>query len=102
MSFGPWTPASISAVERVAQLRCLGGLAAVYAGSGSPLVAALRAAESGDEAKSADALAALTRVPTRTRRELLSTFGAVTWPRSPRQRCASDSGRCAWRSITRL
>jgi hypothetical protein len=90
MTFGPWTPASTSAVERVAQLRSLGALAAVYAGSSSLLVAALRDAESGDEAKAAAAFAALNQVPTRTWRELLSTFGAVTWPRPPRPSCAID------------
>jgi len=44
--FGPWSP-GVDPVERVAQLRSLAGLAAVFCGSHHPLVAELRAAENG-------------------------------------------------------
>jgi hypothetical protein len=49
LAFGPWSP-GVDPVERVAQLRCLAGLAAVFLISRHPLVAALIAAEADNEA----------------------------------------------------
>jgi hypothetical protein len=76
--FGPWVP-GIGADERKAQFRSITALAAAFCGSGSPVVAAMRAAEH-DEAAAADALLALNSLPALTRRRLLSVFGAATWP----------------------
>jgi hypothetical protein len=75
MTFGPWRP-ELPATERIAQLRCLAGLAAVFRGSHYPLVAALRKAE-----HDAAALAQASGMPALVKLRLLSTFGAVTWPR---------------------
>jgi hypothetical protein len=80
--FGPWTP-DIDGTERIAQLRCLAGLVAVYCGSANPLVTTLRQAEHDSDAlRHASTL--LDRVPSLTRRKLLSVFGAITWPRRAR------------------
>jgi hypothetical protein len=75
VTFGPWRP-ELPDAERVAQLRCLAGLAAVFRGSNDPL--ALRAA--------ALALASepLQRLPALVKRKLLCTFGAVPWPAKQR------------------
>jgi hypothetical protein len=86
--FGPWSP-GLDPTERRAQLRSLAALAAVFTGSGSELVAALRDAEHG-EAAAAHAFEVLNRLPALTKRRLLSAFGAVTWPRQPSRR-----GSCA-------
>lgn len=80
--FGPWVP-GIGSAERKAQFRSLTALVAAFCGSGSPVVAAMRAAER-DEAARADALVALNSLPALTRRRLLSTFGAATWPQKRR------------------
>jgi hypothetical protein len=82
MRFGPWRP-EIDATERVAQLRCLAGLAAVFRGCHDPLVAALREAEH-DAAALARASELLERLPALVKRKLLSTFGSVTWPARPK------------------
>lgn len=80
--FGPWSPA-VEPVERIAQLRSLASLCALMCGAHHPLVGALRRAEiDGEEA--ARALTLLDGLPALTKRRLLSTFGAVTWPRSVR------------------
>ncbi len=76
--FGPWSPA-VDAAERQRQLRCLAGLAAVYCGSASELVQALRDAEL-DPGVLPHAAAVLDCMPSLARRRMLSTFGAVTWP----------------------
>jgi len=79
--FGPWSPSpSISPVERTAQFRSLAALAAAYFGSGHRLVSELRHAEIDADA-AARALALLDKTPTLTRRRLIATFGAVTWPK---------------------
>jgi len=84
MSFGPFT-AGLDPVERIAQLRCLAGLVATHYGSAHPLIATLRDAEVNGDALQY-AAAQLDSFPALTRRRLLSTFGAVTWPRpSPRR-----------------
>ena len=78
LAFGPWSP-GLNPVERVAQLRCIGGLAAVFLGSDHRLVAVLRRAET-DSSALAQALVVVDGLPSLTRRRLLTTFGAVTWP----------------------
>jgi len=77
--FGPFLP-HLERVEKVAQFRSLATSAAAFLGSGHPLVAALRQAET-DDAAADKALALLDATPTLTRRKMLSVFGAVTWPR---------------------
>jgi hypothetical protein len=79
--FGPWSP-GIAPVERIAQLRSLAALAAVSVGSGHPLVAELRAAETDQDAAER-ALALLDALPSLTRRRLIATFGAVTFRSTP-------------------
>jgi hypothetical protein len=86
-AFGPWAP-HVDPTERIAQLRCLGGLAAIVLGGGHEVVSALRRAEADHEA-AAHALKLLDQLPSRSRRMMLSTFGAVTWPRQPRRGATS-------------
>jgi hypothetical protein len=74
--FGPWAP-NVNPVERVAQLRALCALAAVYCGSSHQLVGELRAAETDRDATER-ALALLDALPSLTRRRLIATFGAIT------------------------
>jgi len=78
---GPWSP-GIAPVERVAQLRSLAALAAVFTGSLHPLVTELRAAET-NHAAAGRALALLDALPSLTRRRLIATFGAVTFRPTP-------------------
>jgi hypothetical protein len=89
-AFGPWSP-GLESVERVAQRRCLAGLAAVFLGSGHPLIVELRAAERDSDAV-ARALELLDRVPSLTRRRMLSVFGAVTWPAKAGRATGRDKG----------
>src|SRR5260370_39116737 len=77
-SFGTWSP-NIDPVERVAQFRSLAALAALLIGSGHPLIAELRAAEI-DRNAAERALALLEALPSLTRRRLISTFAAITFP----------------------
>jgi hypothetical protein len=84
MTFGPWAP-DIAPEERRRQFRSLAALAAAFTGSGSALVVAMRAAEL-DDAAAARALEVLNGLPALTRRRILSTFGAVTWPCARRRR----------------
>jgi hypothetical protein len=86
MTFGPWAP-DVEADERRRQFRSLAALAAAFTGSGSALVLALREAERDDNA-AARALEILNDLPSLTRRRILSTFGAVTWPATRRCRGA--------------
>ena len=84
-TFGPWV-ADLDPVERAKQFRSLAALSAVFLGSGHPLVAELRAAETSEEA-AAQALELINHIPSLTRRTLLSVFGAITWgPPKPRGR----------------
>jgi hypothetical protein len=83
MSFGPWAP-NVAPEERRRQFRSLAALAAAFTGSGSALVLALREAERDDGA-AAWALEVLNGLPALTRRRILSTFGAVTWPAARRR-----------------
>jgi DNA-binding transcriptional LysR family regulator len=76
--FGPFV-AGLDPIERIAQLRSLAMLVAVFTGSRNPLITTLREAE-GDDAAAVRALELLDRMPSLTRRRLLSTFGAITWP----------------------
>jgi hypothetical protein len=84
LAFGPWSR-GIDPIERDAQLRCLAGLAAAFVGSAHPLVAALRTTERDAEA-AARALQMPDALPSLTRRRLLTTFGAVTRPKSRQPR----------------
>jgi hypothetical protein len=86
-AFGPWAP-HVDPTERIAQLRCLGGLATILLGSGHQVVAALRRAEVDHEA-AAQALELLEQLPSRMRRNMLATFGSVTWPKRPSRRGAA-------------
>jgi hypothetical protein len=63
-----------------------------FLGSGHEVVAALRLAEADHEA-AASARDLLDQVPSRRRRELLSVFGAVTWPRPPSRRPSCAAGQ---------
>jgi hypothetical protein len=82
MSYGPWSP-TVDRIERGKQLRSLAALAAVYLGSNHPLVAELRAGEA-DAMAFVRAQSLIEALPSRTRRMLLGTFTAVTWPRPQR------------------
>jgi hypothetical protein len=77
--FGPWSP-GIDATERVAQLRALSALTAAYCGSAHELVGELRRAETDPDA-AARALELLDRLPSLTRRRLISTFASIMRPR---------------------
>lgn len=87
--FGPFVP-GIDPTERIAELRSLAVLVAVFTGSANPLVTLLRQAEIDPEAGT-QALELLDRVPSLTRRKLLSTFGSVTYgPPKSRSSTRSD------------
>jgi hypothetical protein len=77
-AYGPWSPA-IDRIERDRQLRCMAGLARIYLGPRHELPGLLREAESDDAAfqRAGQFMEAL---PSRTRRMMLGTFAAVTWP----------------------
>src|SRR5215467_4583286 len=79
MRFGRFS-ATVDAAEPGKQLRCLQGLAAVYLGAANPLIAALRDAEH-DPGALPQASLLFDCLPSLMRRRMLSTFGAVTWPR---------------------
>lgn len=64
--------------ERAPQFRSLAALTKAFIFNSGDLVRALRAAETSD-AEAAKALELLYEVPTRTRRNIISTFGAVTY-----------------------
>jgi hypothetical protein len=78
VNFGPWVR-ELAQAERAAQFRSLAALVAAFTGSSNPLVAALRAAEH-DKAAAETARDLLEDMPTRTKRNILATFGAITWP----------------------
>jgi hypothetical protein len=66
-------------------MRCLAGIAAVILGSSHPLVAALRDGES-DPMRFTEAYQILEQqVPALTRRHILATYAAVTWPPKPKE-----------------
>jgi hypothetical protein len=71
----------IDPAERRARYRSLTALAAAFCGPRHQLVEVMRGAERGGEEAEAAALQCLADVPARTKRNLLSTFSAVTWPR---------------------
>lgn len=77
--YGPWVPVADRG-ERTARFRLLAGLTAIYTGSWNPLVAELRAAEA-DEVAAERALDLFNTLPAIPRRKILSTWGAVQWPR---------------------
>ena len=76
-AFGPWR-SGLGEPERMAQLRALAALTAVFCGSGHRLVASLRAAEH-DEGAAATARELLGQLPSRVRRKILSVFGRITY-----------------------
>jgi hypothetical protein len=80
VTFGPWSPGLVDDVERGKQLRCLQGLVAVHVGWGHPLIRALRHAEH-DSGALQQAFELFGDIPVLTQRRMLSTFGAVTWPK---------------------
>jgi hypothetical protein len=84
VSWGPWSPGIFDDVERRCQLRSLAALTAIFFGSGHMLVAELRDAERGYVYASQRALDLINCLPTRSRRKMLSVFGAITWPRPQR------------------
>ena len=72
VGFGPWRE-DIGVAERLARLRALAYLLA----PNSPLVVALKAAETGGAAALQAALAELDRLPALARRRLLATYAAL-------------------------
>jgi hypothetical protein len=76
--FGPWRD-DIPADERKARLRELRALTYLLAPQ-SPLVVALKAAETGDQAALDAALAELDRLPALARRRILATYAALSRP----------------------
>jgi len=77
LHYGPWS--SLDVAERRLQLRTLAGIAACHVGSNTNLVRLLRAAEHDDIAltQAQDVFEAL---PSLTRRRMLATHAAVTFP----------------------
>jgi hypothetical protein len=82
-AYGPWSP-GIDRAERDRQLRCMAGIARMMLGAHHELPGLLRLAESDDAAfvRSGKIMEGL---PALTRRKLLGTFAAVTWPRQARR-----------------
>jgi hypothetical protein len=80
--WGPWTPV-IDAGECRCQLRCLGGLVAVYRGTADPLIDILRDAEA-DQAVLQHAAVLFDQLPSLVARRVVSTFGAVNYRRRAR------------------
>jgi hypothetical protein len=76
--FGPWIP-GIPEPDRRAGLRALAALSAVFAGSGHPVVAALRKAEAEPET-AGEALALFDKLPTLRRRQVLATYARIMSP----------------------
>jgi hypothetical protein len=76
--FGPWRD-DIGEAERLARLREMRVLAYLLAPK-SPLVVALKAAETGDQAALDAALAELDRLPALARRRILATYAALSRP----------------------
>jgi hypothetical protein len=79
--WGPWRP-GIGQPERAAQFRSLAALVAAFTGSSNPLVATLRTAEH-DDAAAETALELLEDMPSRVKRNVLATWGAITYGRRP-------------------
>jgi hypothetical protein len=76
--FGPWRD-DLPADERKARCREMRALAHMLAPK-SPLVAALKAAEAGDQTALDAALAEIDRLPALTRRRLLASYAALSRP----------------------
>jgi hypothetical protein len=77
--FGPFRP-DIDATDRAAQLGELRGLVAAFCWHDHKLSRALRAAETGDEAALAEALAEIDALPSLRKRRILSVFGLLRRP----------------------
>jgi hypothetical protein len=77
--FGPWMP-TVDPVERVAGLRALAALVAVFAGSDDPAVSALRRAEV-DVGASDQALEAFDKLAALPRRKIISVYARLMRPK---------------------
>jgi hypothetical protein len=75
-NFGPWT-AGLDPAERVARFRSLASITAVFVGSASVTVEALRRAEDGDQESAALAFKLFEALPALTKRRILSTWGTT-------------------------
>jgi hypothetical protein len=80
--FGPWRD-DLPADERKARVRELRALAHLLAPN-SPLIAALTAAEAGDQTALDAALDEIDRLPALTRRRLLASYAALSRPAGER------------------
>ena len=75
-NWGPWA-VGITPMERLARLRSLRTIAVCMFGVFCPVVKPLMLAESLEEADVTAALAALNALPSRDRRKITSSYGAV-------------------------
>jgi hypothetical protein len=80
--YPPWSP-TVGEIERGKQLRSMAAVAYMLLGPCHPLWSTLRRSES-DAMAFAAAQDLVEALPALTRRRLLSTFAAITWPRKPR------------------
>jgi hypothetical protein len=78
LSYGPWSP-TVSREERGKQLRSMAALALVFLGPDNPLWRTLRSAEV-DPTAYVEAQSMVERLPSLTRRRLISTFAAIMRP----------------------
>ena len=78
-AFGPW--AALDPVERRAQFRSLASITALVVGSAATVVETLRRAET-DDAAGEQALEQFERLPSLTKRRILSTWGVVNFSRA--------------------
>jgi hypothetical protein len=75
-NYGPWT-IGLDVRERTARFRSLASITAAYVGSASVTVEALRRAEDGEQAAALLAFELFERLPSLTKRKILSTWGVV-------------------------
>lgn len=75
-AYGPWQT-GLTNVERVARFRSLAALCAIYIGSASQVVEAMRRAEGGEESAAFLALQLFEQLPSLTKRRILSTWGTT-------------------------
>lgn len=80
-SWGPWSPGCKGGDQRALMLRCLGTIAFML--RQQELSALLRKAET-DAMSFVEAEQAIEKMPALTRRKLIATFSAITWPRKDR------------------
>ena len=82
LSYGPWAP-GIERVECRLQMRGMSVIAYMLLGPYHPLWSMLRAGET-DPTAYVEAQSMVERLPSLTRRRLLATHMAITWPRPKR------------------